>query len=97
MDTAPLLPALGFLGSISHWEILLVALLGLLIFGKRLPEVGRSIGRGIVEFKRGLSGFEEEVKGGGEPPRIEPAQQDGGEAEAGPRDQAKTGPSSSSS
>jgi sec-independent protein translocase protein TatA len=35
-------------------EWLVIAALGLLIFGKRLPEVGRSLGRGIVEFKKGI-------------------------------------------
>ena len=35
--------------------------LGLLIFGKRLPEVGRNIGKGIVEFKRGLKEAETEI------------------------------------
>jgi sec-independent protein translocase protein TatA len=34
--------------------------LAVLIFGKRLPEVGRSLGKGIVEFKKGLSGAVEE-------------------------------------
>ncbi|MFP4143745.1 MAG: twin-arginine translocase TatA/TatE family subunit [Phycisphaeraceae bacterium] len=37
------------------WELAVLAVVGVLIFGKRLPEVGRSIGQGIVEFKRGLS------------------------------------------
>ena len=36
------------------FEMMLIAGLGLLIFGKRLPEVGRNIGKGIIEFKRGL-------------------------------------------
>jgi len=31
-----------------------------LLFGKRLPEVGRSLGKGIVEFKKGLRGIEDE-------------------------------------
>jgi sec-independent protein translocase protein TatA len=43
-------------------EWIVIALLGLLIFGKRLPEVGKSLGRSIVEFKKGLSGVEEEIK-----------------------------------
>jgi sec-independent protein translocase protein TatA len=43
----------------GEWIVLLV--LGLLIFGRRLPEVGRSLGRGIVEFKRGIKGVEDEV------------------------------------
>ncbi len=41
-------------------EMIVVAILGVLLFGKRLPEVGRSLGKGIVEFKKGLRGFEEE-------------------------------------
>src|SRR3954464_14214413 len=42
-------------------EMLLLAGLGLLIFGKRLPEVGKNLGRGIVEFKRGLKEAEQEI------------------------------------
>jgi sec-independent protein translocase protein TatA len=42
-----------------EWIVLLV--LGLLIFGRRLPEVGRSLGRGIVEFKRGIKGIDDEI------------------------------------
>ncbi len=37
-------------------EVLVVLVVALLIFGKRLPEVGRSLGRGILEFKEGLKG-----------------------------------------
>jgi sec-independent protein translocase protein TatA len=37
-------------------EIFLVLLIALLVFGGRLPEVGRSLGRGILEFKEGLKG-----------------------------------------
>ena len=44
----------------GEWIILLV--LGLLIFGRRLPDVGRSIGRSIVEFKRGIKGIEDDVE-----------------------------------
>ena len=43
----------------SEWIILLV--LGLLIFGRRLPEVGRNMARSIVEFKKGLRNIEHEV------------------------------------
>jgi sec-independent protein translocase protein TatA len=41
------------------WVI--IGLIGLLIFGKRLPEVGRSLGKGIVEFKKGLKGVEDDM------------------------------------
>lgn len=43
------------------WEMAIIAVLGILIFGKRLPEVGRGIGKSIVEFKKGLAGIDEEV------------------------------------
>ena len=34
-------------------EIVVVLFVGLLLFGRRLPEVGRSLGKTIVEFKKG--------------------------------------------
>lgn len=43
-----------------EWVVLLV--LGLLVFGKRLPEVGRSVGRSIVEFKKGIKGIEDDIE-----------------------------------
>ena len=42
-------------------EMLLIAAIGLILFGKRLPEVGRSLGKGIVEFKKGIQGIEDDV------------------------------------
>jgi len=38
---------------------MVLLVLGLLIFGRRLPEVGKSLGQGIKEFKRGLKDEEE--------------------------------------
>ncbi|MCC6581326.1 MAG: twin-arginine translocase TatA/TatE family subunit [Phycisphaeraceae bacterium] len=52
--------------NVGPWELVILAVLGLLIFGKRLPEVGRSLGKSVVEFKKGLSGIEDEVKQAGE-------------------------------
>ncbi len=43
-------------------EMLVILGIALLIFGRRLPEVGKSLGRGIVEFKKGLKGVEDEVE-----------------------------------
>lgn len=70
---------LAFLSMPSGWEWFALLAIGLLIFGKRLPEVGRSLGRGIVEFKRGVRGFEEEIeqesrRPGSTPAQIEPTQ-----------------------
>ena len=43
-------------------EMVVLAILGLLLFGRRLPEVGRSLGRSIVEFRKGVKGLEDEVE-----------------------------------
>jgi len=51
--------AFGFMP--GHTELIIVAVIALLLFGKRLPEVARSLGKGIVEFKKGVSGLEDEV------------------------------------
>ena len=48
-------------GSLGPAEMILIMGLGVLLFGKRLPEVGRSLGRGIVEFKKGLNGMGDEI------------------------------------
>lgn len=43
-------------------EIVLIAMAALLLFGKRLPELAKSLGKGVTEFKKGLSDVEDEVK-----------------------------------
>ena len=43
------------------WHLLVIGLVALLLFGKRLPDVGRSLGRGIMEFKKGLRDVHEEL------------------------------------
>ena len=35
-------------------EMIMIGVAALLIFGKRLPEVARSLGKGVVEFKLGI-------------------------------------------
>ena len=47
---------------ISLPELLILLVVLLLVFGaKRLPEMGRSLGKGMREFKDGVSGVEESV------------------------------------
>jgi sec-independent protein translocase protein TatA len=44
-------------GLTSPWHIILILLLALLLFGaKRLPEIGRSLGTGMREFKDSVTG-----------------------------------------
>jgi len=57
----------------SMGEWIVVAVIGLLFFGKRLPEVGRSLGKGIVEFKKGLKGIEDDVDAAVDEPPARPA------------------------
>jgi sec-independent protein translocase protein TatA len=56
-------PQFAFIG-LEPWHWLVIAVVGILLFGKRLPEVGRSLGKGIIEFKKGLKGLEDEVESG---------------------------------
>ena len=41
-------------------ELLIVALIMLLLFGNRLPGMMRSLGQGVVEFKKGVQGIDDE-------------------------------------
>jgi len=50
-------------GGLGVWEITLIFLVVLLLFGaKRLPEIGSSLGKGIREFKGSLREIEGELK-----------------------------------
>jgi sec-independent protein translocase protein TatA len=45
-------------------EIIMILIAGVLLFGRRLPEVGRYLGKGIVEFKKGIKGVEDDMESG---------------------------------
>src|SRR5437016_8766333 len=47
----------------STMDMIIILVIGILFFGKRLPEMGRYLGKGIVEFKKGLKGLEDEIEG----------------------------------
>ncbi len=53
-------PVLAYFGATGPWELMIVALVVLLLFGKRLPDVMRSLGRSVVEFKKGVQGIDHE-------------------------------------
>jgi sec-independent protein translocase protein TatA len=52
----------AFLPNLGMPELLIVAFVSLLIFGNRLPSVMRSLGKSVTEFKKGISGMEEEIE-----------------------------------
>ena len=51
----------AFLGSIGPMELTILAGICLLFFGNRLPSVMRSLGKSVTEFKKGVSGIEDEI------------------------------------
>ncbi len=65
-------PLFGFF-NLGVPEMLLLLLVGVLLFGRRLPEVGRYLGKGMVEFRKGLKGLEDEIETTSTPTRQEPS------------------------
>lgn len=53
----------GFIGNIGPWELVLVLVIALIIFGPgKLPEVAKSVGKGINEFKRASNEVKQQVQ-----------------------------------
>jgi sec-independent protein translocase protein TatA len=46
---------------IGWTEMVILGIIGLLLFGKRLPEVARSLGKGMMEFKKGMYDIQDDV------------------------------------
>ena len=58
MITKPLL-----FGSLGFWEILLIVLVVLLLFGgKKIPELMHGLGKGMKSFKKGMEEVEDNIK-----------------------------------
>jgi len=58
-----MLEALAFLQNIGFPELLVILLIVLLLFGAtRLPEIARSLGKSIREFKKGVKEVEKDVE-----------------------------------
>ncbi|MHC4778592.1 MAG: Sec-independent protein translocase subunit TatA/TatB [Planctomycetota bacterium] len=51
----------AFIAGLGVWEILVVLVVALIVFGPRLPEVAKSLGKGYMEFRKGLRTFESEI------------------------------------
>ncbi len=48
---------------IGTTELLIIGFIVLVLFGSRLPSVMRSLGQGVVEFKKGVQGIEDDKEG----------------------------------
>ena len=71
---------LAFLGMPGHLEALILLAVILLLFGHRLPGMMRSMGRSVVEFKKGIrEGADDEEE---EPPALSDSQASGKAKEA---------------
>jgi sec-independent protein translocase protein TatA len=66
-------PLFGFLGSIGTTELVIILIVGVLLFGRKLPDVGRYLGKGIVEFKKGIKGIEDDIDTTGAAAQAPPA------------------------
>ena len=53
---------LGFLDILGSSELLIIAVIAVLLYGERLPEVARSFGKQFVEFKKSLQGIREQIE-----------------------------------
>lgn len=51
---------LAYLFPTSPFSLLIIGVIVLLLFGKRIPEVMRSLGSSVTEFKKGVKGIDED-------------------------------------
>lgn len=61
--TASLTWAIFPLGGVGPAEMVVIGVVAVLLFGKRLPEMGRTWGKSLLELRKSLSGIEEEIRG----------------------------------
>ena len=52
--------AFGPFGSPTAYIVL--GIIAILLFGNRLPSIMRSLGRSVVEFKKGVAGIEDDIE-----------------------------------
>ena len=55
-------------GTPGLWEILVILMIALLLFGNRLPQMARSLGKGLFEFKKGVRGMTQDLESAAEEP-----------------------------
>ena len=55
-------PVLALIPNLGPLEISLILIAAVLLFGRRLPDVGRNVGKAIIEFKRGVKGITDDIE-----------------------------------
>lgn len=49
-------------GMPGYQEMIVIMIVGLLVFGRRLPEVGRTLGKTVVQLRKGIADFKEQIR-----------------------------------
>ncbi len=65
----------AFLAGLGPMEIIVLVVLGVLLFVRKLPDMGRYLGKSIVEFRKGVKGLEDDVEGAGSAPQTQQPQE----------------------
>lgn len=61
--TTTITPSLAFIGNFGGGEIILIFLIVLLLFGaKKVPELFRSLGKGVNEFRKAKNEWEQDIQ-----------------------------------
>lgn len=54
-------PVFAFLPSLGFYEMLMLLVIGLLLYGRNLPQAGRTMGRFVAQMKRGFQDFKDQM------------------------------------
>ncbi|MFO1076584.1 MAG: twin-arginine translocase TatA/TatE family subunit [Planctomycetota bacterium] len=54
-------PVFAFLDSLGFQEMLILVVIGLLLYGRDLPQASRTLGRAVAKLKRGFQEFKDQI------------------------------------
>ena len=72
----------AYIFGLGPMEIVIVVIVGVLLFGRKLPDMGRYLGKSITEFRKGMKGLEDDVDTVGHPSSGAQPQHSAGPADA---------------